>query len=64
MDPLLRELEHNSLGSSVYATYAGTFAHVDDVRGSIPRKTKPSLRQNHLRHVLFPSYYLEVRTGY
>ena len=159
MDPLLRELEHNSLGPSVYATYAGTFAHVDDIRtvtsslpslqqintvqnvptenalvlnptkcevlivspfklasptsvctiadqppipkenakcleywwswdlsatkaideaikklrrtffclwgnGSIPRKTKPSLRQNHLRHVSFPSYYLEVRTGY
>ena len=32
MDPLLRELEHNSLGPSVYGTYAGAFAHADDIR--------------------------------
>ena len=43
MDPLLRELEHNSLGSSVYGTYAGTFAHVDDIR--TVTSSLPSLQQ-------------------
>ena len=31
MDPLLRELERNSLGPFIYGTYAGTFAHADDI---------------------------------
>ena len=31
MDPLLRELEHSSLGPSVYGTYAGAFAYADDI---------------------------------
>ena len=28
MNPLLRQLEHNSLGPSVHGTYAGAFAHL------------------------------------
>ena len=43
MDPLLRELEHSSLGPSVYGTYAGTFAHADDIR--TVTSSLPSLQQ-------------------
>ena len=49
MDPLLRELEHNSLGPSVYATYVGTFAHVDDIRtvtSSLPSLQQINMVQN------------------
>ena len=31
MDPLLRELECNSLGPFVYGTYTDAFAHADDI---------------------------------
>ena len=31
MNHLIRELEHNSLGPSVHGTYAGAFAHANDI---------------------------------
>ena len=31
MDPLLRELDCNSLGPFVYGTYTDAFAHADDI---------------------------------
>ena len=43
MDPLLRELECSSLGPSVYGTYAGAFAHADDIR--TVTSSLPSLQQ-------------------
>ena len=43
MDPLLRQMECNSLCPSVYGTYAGAFAHADDIR--IVTSSLPSLQQ-------------------
>ena len=43
MDPLLGELERSSLGPSVYGTYAGAFAHADDIR--TVTSSLPSLQQ-------------------
>ena len=43
MDPLLRELERNSLGPSVYDTYASAFAHADDI--CTVTSSLPSLQQ-------------------
>ena len=43
MDPLLRELERNSLGPFVYGTYAGAFAYADDIH--TVTSSLPSLQQ-------------------
>ena len=43
MDPLLRELEHSSLSPSVYGTYAGAFAHADNI--CTVTSSLPSLHQ-------------------
>ena len=43
MDPLLKELECSSLGPSIYGTYAGAFAHADDI--CTVTSSLPSLQQ-------------------
>ena len=43
MDPLLRQMECNSLCPSVYGTYASAFAHADDIH--TVTSSLPSLQQ-------------------
>ena len=62
MDPLLRQLEYSSFGTSVYGTYASAFAHTDDIR-TVTNSLLSLQQQIHMVHNFAKENALALNPG-